>query len=392
MRLALRDRRKQDQGTKMLGPMDEAARMKALNDGRRLMAERRLDDAQMVAAELVASLPDDAEVHAFLGDVMDELGRTEEAVAAYERAVAINPESQLDRIRLVQLRRKLENTDFDVAEPVRRRRMNVPALAAGSVLMACVISAIVLARGADNTTVAMAPAGEQVLESRPFNPPPPVSNSQPMQVPNNATRANQPDEVVVTNPTSPLSQPVRIPGSTNQQPGLGQIQPDNGFSPLSPNVTISPNQPTGPTNIAEAQPLGDPDPIPEKKDPPKNDPGVVEITSSNGSSGVGNSEGVSQEDRMRGEALYQAARESYTLGDNARAADLFNQAIRAGYVNGGTYHRLAKCYQNLGRRADAIKAYERAVALYEQSQTSNPELRRRNIEECRQAIRILQGS
>ena len=49
----------------MLGPMDEAARMKALNDGRRLMAERRLDDAQMVAAELVASLPDDAEVHAF---------------------------------------------------------------------------------------------------------------------------------------------------------------------------------------------------------------------------------------------------------------------------------------------------------------------------------------
>lgn len=171
----------------MLGPMDEAARMKALNDGRRLMAERRLDDAQMVAAELVASLPDDAEVHAFLGDVMDELGRTEEAVAAYERAVAINPESQLDRIRLVQLRRKLENTDFDVAEPVRRRRMNVPALAAGSVLMACVISAIVLARGADNTNVAMAPAGEQVLESRPFNPPPPVSNSQPMQVPNNAT-------------------------------------------------------------------------------------------------------------------------------------------------------------------------------------------------------------
>ena len=141
MRLTPRDRRKQDQGTKMLGPMDEAARMKALNDGRRLMAERRLDDAQMVAAELVASLPDDAEVHAFLGDVMDELGRTEEAVAAYERAVTINPESQLDRIRLVQLRRKLENTDFDVAEPVRRRRMNVPALAAGSVLMACVISA-----------------------------------------------------------------------------------------------------------------------------------------------------------------------------------------------------------------------------------------------------------
>jgi len=104
------------------------------------MAERRLDDAQMVAAELVASLPDDAEVHAFHGDVMDELGRTEEAVASYERAVTINPESQLDRIRLVQLRRKLENTDFDVAEPVRRRRMNVPALAAGSVLMACVIS------------------------------------------------------------------------------------------------------------------------------------------------------------------------------------------------------------------------------------------------------------
>lgn len=376
----------------MLGPMDEAARMKALNDGRRLMAERRLDDAQMVAAELVASLPDDAEVHAFLGDVMDELGRAEDAVAAYERAVAINPDSQLDRIRLVQLRRKLENTDFDVVEPVRRRRMNVPALAAGSVLMACVISAIVLARGADNTSVAMAPAGEQVLESRPFNPPPPVSNSEPMQVPNGATRTNQPDNVVVTNPTSPLSQPVRIPGSTGQQPGLGQFQPDSGYSPLSPNVTISPNQPTGPTNITEAQPLGDPDPVPEKKDPPKNDPGVVEITSSNGSSGVGNSEGVSQEDRMRGEALYQAARESYTLGDNARAADLFNQAIRAGYVNGGTYHRLAKCYQNLGRRAEAIKAYERAVALYEQSQTSNAELRRRNIEECRQAIRILQGS
>lgn len=376
----------------MLGPMDEAARMKALNDGRRLMAERRLDDAQMVAAELVASLPDDAEVHAFHGDVMDELGRTEEAVASYERAVTINPESQLDRIRLVQLRRKLENTDFDVAEPVRRRRMNVPALAAGSVLMACVISAIVLARGPESTAVAMAPAGEQVLESRPFNPPPPVSNSEPMQVPNNATPTNQPDNVVATNPTSPLSRPVQIPGSTNQQPGLGQIQPDNGYSPLSPNVTISPNQPAGATNIAEAQPLGDPDPIPEKKDPPKNDPGVVEITSSNGSGGVGNSEGVSQEDRMRGEALYQAARESYTLGDNARAADLFNQAIRAGYVNGGTYHRLAKCYQNLGRRADAIKAYERAVALYEQSQTSNAELRRRNIEECRQAIRILQGS
>lgn len=374
-----------------IGPMDAAGRMKSLHDGKQLLAQRRLEEALLVATELADSNPNDTEALALKGDTLDALGRTSEAAACYERIIELDPGSALDRARLVQLRRKLLPEDLVLPEDTPagnrlQKRWMIGAVAAGVLAVASIGGSIMLNRAATAapTQLAVADTG---IEARPYVPPIPVDT--------NSGAAN-PTAGVMPEQTQPeTNAPVRInpnipQGIDGNRPGItpGETVPDAGYQPFSPNVSIVPQQDPS-RSAVNTEPDGDPDPVVDPGTQPTNEPektGTVQITPSNG----GNT-GSDADRRNEATALVQSARDAYLRGDFRRAADLYNQALRAGASPAATWHRLAQCYQRLGQRENALNAYRRALAAYEAQVGTNEELRRRNIEACKQAIALLQG-
>jgi predicted Zn-dependent protease len=65
---------------------------------------RKYDEALAPLKQLVGSTVDPQLVHGLLASVHAELGRDDEAVAHYERVLALNPDNPLARQQLDQLR------------------------------------------------------------------------------------------------------------------------------------------------------------------------------------------------------------------------------------------------------------------------------------------------
>ncbi|MBX3096137.1 MAG: tetratricopeptide repeat protein [Fimbriimonadaceae bacterium] len=377
--------------------MDALARQKALSDGRQLLLQRRLEEALLVSSELTSycpgDAPDAAEIFAFHGDVLDELGKTPEAVLAYERVLSLQPDSHLDQIRLTQLRAKLApDDDILVSTSRKNRNLNWAALAAGVVMVASALGAIWTSRPATTTVATLAP-GERVLESQPFYPPAPVPNGdvyvqQPTEGQANSTDTN----VSSTNPDVDLPASVRIgpviPGSTENRPGENGTTMDSGFSPL---VVPAPNGQNG-TNTTNNEPNdGDITDTPANDDPPPSNPGVVQITPGSGSGSVGNSQTGSGSANVSGGEMFAQGRDAQSRREFAKAASLYEQAIRAGVTNGSVYQRLGQCYQNLNRKSEAISAYRKAIDAYRRQAGGNQSMRDRDIAACEAAIRSLGG-
>lgn len=376
--------------------MDAAAREKALRDGRQLLAQRRLEEALLVSTELTLACPDQPEVFAFHGDVLDELGKTPEAVTAYERALSLDPDSALDRIRLEQLRGKLDaETDPLTAVPTdrRRRALNYAALAAGVVLVASALASIWLSRPANTEPLASSAPGERVLESQPFYPPAPVpADSVNVQQPSDNINTADPDlpENVTTTPSEIRVSPV-IPGGSDTRPGENSQPTDDGFRPLSPTIVPDNTPSDGATTHTDPNDANANDTPPEASEPENR--GIVQISPSQGSASVGNSQSAGQGSGNSGYAtqLFNEGRDAQSRRDYATAARFYEQALRAGLTTGSVYQRLGQCYQNLNRKAEAIRAYEQAIAAYRRQSGGNDAVRQRDIAACEDAIRRLRG-
>jgi len=377
--------------------MDAAAREKALLDGRQLLAQRRLEEALLVSTELTLACPDHAEVFAFHGDVLDELGKTPEAVMAYERALVLAPDSALDRIRLDQLRGKLDaEIDPLTAAPTdrRRRALNYAALAAGVVLVGSALASIWLSRPANAEPLASSVVGERVLESQPFYPPAPVpADSVNVQQPtgNNVTTTdpNLPENVTTT-PGEIRVSPV-IPGGGDSRPGENSQPRDDGFRPLSPTLVPENTTSGAATTHTDPNDSNANDTPPEANEP--EDRGIVQISPSQGNGSVGNSQATGQGNGAASNAtqLFNDGRDAQSRRDYATAARYYEQALRAGLVTGSVYQRLGQCYQNLNRKSEAIRAYEQAIAAYRRQSGGNDSVRERDIAACEDAIRRLRG-
>ncbi len=395
--------------------------MELVSQGQRVLGQGRAEEALTLAESVLEDMPNSVSALALKGDALERLGDYAGALETYEKVLELKPDSALDRIRASQLRRQLTPlaTEEDYV-PTHKRSLMMGAAAAMFVLAVGipVIWAFTQPqKNADSTEVA-SNSGGYVAENFPnIAPVPSAANESTGQrsavppsaqdaAPRQTNEGRSQSSVVSPGGYTPPSGASQLQGNEN----LGSIQPVNpvmegtrpeiGIQPTNPPVDPRPTLGGGTVPTA----ADDPSVISGGQTPKREDPGIINIqpSATNGSgsgSRVGNtgSQEASGDDeaaRQSSETLIRVARDAFVKGDYARAADAYEKALRQGASRGSTNQRLAQCYERLGRKADAIAAYERAISAYQATLSSGSGDSSRvqaALDTCRQALKNLRG-
>lgn len=391
----------------------EAEVDKLVAEGRRLVAEQRLDEALMVAEAAIHNSPSSPLALSLAGDCLEQLGRYDEALAHYERLLELQPDSTLDRIKVAHLRKRLLER-MAVAPRNKGRRSAMLAGAAALLVFACIGSAVVVSMNRNGQPVASLAQNESGgLRLEGFSP----STTPNLGAANQNGATQQPStanpippaNVNTNQPATGAGRGMALPPLTGGRPGQlpnatnnGTTEntggsEDTGFGPLQPNVNIVPETAA---NSSGNSPGTDEDPSTagsQNQEPPvltKPDrPSVVEITPSQGDNrNVGGSESIG-DSSTKVETLLRVARQHFQTGNFSSAADAYDKALRGGADPGSTNQRLAQCYDRLGKKSEAVGAYQRAISAFRSSLKSGGNESRLNasIESCERAISVLGG-
>lgn len=394
-------------------PIDLLTEARKANDelvteGFKLLAETRHDEALLVAQSALEVDPSHVQALSLKGDVLERQGHLAEALVCYEKVVELTPSSTLDRIKVDHVRRMLSHA----AEAVVPNRRNALAAAmAATALVACIgiaTTIVILNRAPAATTSTNPnkivadtfPAGSSdssVPQAKPVS----REEFERLKREAEAERARQPASAPTNTQANSNG---RLPNAQNngdQEPLEGTVRPLNSGLGLTP---INPNPPSQPAAQPTSRPNSvDPDPTPNNgsgnatRPPERTTPqGTVDIRPTpGGPERVGGSE-VIAENNNAGSSwrdIAARARQFFNSGDYAKAADAYERALAAGANPATTNQRLGQCYQRLGRKADAIRAYENAVRYFTAQLQSNPsdDSIKTALDACNQAVANLRG-
>lgn len=376
-----------------------------VTEGFKLLSETRHDEALLVAQSALEADPSHVQALSLKGDVLERQGHLAEALVCYEKVVELTPSSTLDRIKVDHVRRMLSQAAESV---VPNRRNALAAAIAATALVACIgiATTIVIMNRTPAATTTTTP-GKIVADTFPAGSSEgaipqakPVSREEFERLKREAEaeRARQPASAPTNTQANSNG---RLPNAQNngdQEPLEGTVRPLNsglGLTPINQNPPTQPPQPAPRPNV-------DPDPTPNNggnatRPPERTTPqGTVDIRPTpGGSERVGGSE-VIAENNNSGSAMRDIvarARQYFNSGDYAKAADAYERALAAGAKPGTTNQRLAQCYQRLGRKADALRAYENAVRYFTAELQSNPsdDSIKSALDACNQAVANLRG-
>jgi tetratricopeptide (TPR) repeat protein len=370
-----------------LTPEDE----KMVHDAQRLFSEGRYDEASVVATAILESDPHCVNALAMKGDCHERVGEYAQALSCYRQILKIEPDSQLDRIRVARLEKIVSSGDIEIGRPDGRRRSALGAAVAAAILLVSSGSALILAAQNTATDARAQTIDVDKATSQPFYPVPLVPGSSGYQ-PNYQSPPQDPAyDGIDLNGITPLVNPGTAPriseGALRDVPRgsnpPGAERDDENVEPIRP--TVSPDLIGGRTT-------GDPEP-PVIGGTGGGSDGRNMIVDVRPSQGGGSATGNTQVDdrAQRVEALIRVAREQQVLGNFAKAADAYEKALELGASPASTNQRLAQCYEKLGRKADAIKAYERAINAFEKLD-QNDERVLSQLEACRAALKLLRSN
>lgn len=387
----------------------KAMLVRQISHGFVLFNENRLDEAAQIAEQIAKTDPSLPDAYSLLAMCQERRGQTAEALANYERVLELNPDSSLDRVKVVHLRNELAGNVLRPDKPNRRL-----ALVCGAIAFVCVLgigTGVALTAGKHEEPIldqAVAQKAERETMA-PFSSAPaaaPSTNSSqtvvtPDPKADTDKASDTPKEKDRSEAVSPSKEPsIRItPGPSPTQgtamlpaPTLGATGDPGEMRPLQ--ITPTPNLP-----LPNRQPVViDPDPKP--KPPAIGDPtiltddGVVEINLSQPKKqAVGGAEMASDPNAMK--VLQHAAISQFQLKHYDSAARSYEKLLRAGADPASVSQRLAQCYENLGRKTDAGAAYQKAIAALESNLGAgrgNAVREKIALDACKQALKVLQGS
>lgn len=409
--------------------MSRDALLELVADGQRVLGQGRAEEALMIADSVLESDPEFVAGLALRGDSLERLGRISEALEAYEKVIELKPDSTLDRIRATHLRKLASSTDdLAVVPAVAPKRQALIAASATFLVFTALCASIYFATRPQTTAAASTDqkSDKPVVEAFPTVAPVPTgpgTNATSSALPPGETNTSaQPTGVAPgTNVNGQPGYINRTPSNNNGSSVLGrgdETEPDGNFRPLNPPLpgggplTITPRNDGQASNTTTGGGQGNgqksPPPTNETGPPPavldnkekQSDPGTIIIKpSTGGSTGTGSTGGQPVKDdsdnAKSATALIAVARDAFLKGEYARAADAYEKALKAGATKGATYQRLAQCYDKLGRKSDAINAYERAIAAFQAmlaNGSGDTDRINTAIESCRTALKNLRGA
>jgi tetratricopeptide (TPR) repeat protein len=403
-------------------PEDEVQEARAKNDdivaqGMTLFNDGKLGEAMAIAETAVLSDPSSTTALALKGMVHEREGRVADALECYERIVEMNPDSTLDKIKLTQLRNALVN---HATAPANPRVAWIAALAA------CALVISVGALVAKMNTGGEVAKGEPVIQNSPLTfDAMQRSDQQNQQIANqqNPGQVNQPAGNQEPQPEQRQGEPTsgardeRDSGASRRGIGLPTLPRNSqlpvategddppSFDPGTTPVTVNPPSGTGlRVQPRDPDPNGDPDPDargsrgtgetgPSPVAPPKPDNGIMEMRVSRGPSPK--TPGGTRIEGNGVQALIRTANAQYEVGNHAQAASTYERALRAGGDPGSVNQRLGQAYDRMGRKGDAIAAYDRSIAALEAAIASgqgDPTRLKNALESAKQARKAAGGN
>jgi len=365
-------------------------------EGRRMLESGRVEEARMVAETALQADPNSAAALTLLGECLEEQKLPDEALVCYERLLEMNPQSALDRIKVMHLRKVIASNSRPT--PKRRNWIALVAACSAMALVGTVGAIWLLTRGSGDEAQSprYATLGS-IPSAQPFDPPPASgdargtgeSDAQPRDTSN-------PQQT----PDTPAAQPRREPPPITG-PALSGSLPDvtpNGARvnlDAPPRLEVKPISPDLPNQLPASPNGRDTDPRPEPGPTSTEPPAIVDIRPSHppGAGPTAGSEPIPR-DPNEANVLIRVARQHFLTGDYAKAADAYSKALAAGADPGPTNQRLAQCLDKMGQRAAAASAYERAIRAYEAaigSGKGDTAKLKAALDACRQAAKLAQG-
>ncbi len=301
----------------------------------------------------------DTSAWSLLGQIYEEMGKTEEALNAYEKVVALNPGSIADRIKLDELRGEAppasERPHVSLASPIPQSsgQQSAPRYVAASLVflgLAIVASAIYITNRPIQVTAPTAPGNV----ARNNTTPPvtaPTKPAAPVQSSNQSADPRQygigsllPPTVIYEQPPSQPSMPAQVysPPLPNIKPetkaGASRTATPGGHSKIVIDVGkhSSASAETTPGEKIELQVGASPSTDTPPAHPNQNARSYM---------------AVAQAEQVQGE--YQKAIAAYTSALPTAADD-----------QASIYQQIALCYQHLHDYQNAVTNYQQAIHAY----------------------------
>lgn len=319
----------------------------SLQQGYKLVTEHKLDQAMAIACAVLKKSPEESGAYALMAMVHEERGDVPEAIRCYEEVVRLRPESQIDAIKLAQLRAMTEPSG-EAATPSKRGLAVVVAVSAG--LMAIAVGmAFAWPRAEDS------PKGDDqsLLASsgaRGFDVPETIQNAAQTQTnpaadqqEDNQIAGEQPvtraNRAVLPPAANGSSTPRTLPKSSSLPPLVVDVTPEDLAKMSAPKATQppAPARP-GDDNVIERNPGQIK--ISESRKAPASDPGVSENT-------------------------YRVAQNKMKAGDYRGAISDFQAALGGSGKKAMIHQLIGRCYTRLGDKGAAKQHFESALSMYE---------------------------
>lgn len=339
-----------------------------------LFEQKRYPEAMLAIEGILALDPENATAYSLRGLIHEKRGAREDAIASFERVVALNPFSIADRAKLEALK---SGEPSDISKTVMPRERSIWEEMA-PIAFAALAGVLVLGFGIWFASIKLS----ATTVAKP-------DNAMPTSITEHRDDGRQAIPETRTPPETGTVRATTIPPADSSSS-------DERLMPMS--IDPSRLSLSGPSS-RPSEPAA-PSPAPPTEPAPRDDASLImpDVGAKESSKAVYDIR-VSRPDPNApprttegADALIRLAQDHQRAQDYRKAIDLYQQALPTTKNVGETHQQIALCYQRLGDRARAREHYRSAIAAYDAQirEGRDVALARRGADTSRIALSILE--
>lgn len=385
-----------------------------VDQGNSFFTEGRTEEAMMVAEAAIEANPAHAMAYSLKGMCCERRGELADALENYEKAIALNPDSAIDKIKVSALRNRLATQIAEESVPDKRRAWFA---AVGAFMLIAALGAIFVHQQKEPAPKPLVASNSNSNISGFTNPGSDPANAG--QSNTDATGSGQSQNNTGGNPGANSGAQAPVLGGTGGTlpPNVAwppnregsQLPLPNGENNLNGNIGVQPVNPGGPPSSTSQTAGSNPDqgsPAPSLGGSATEDPGkpatkpkpkeIIDIQVGGQSTSNPNQPGAQGADNGGGirngiETLRRVAANQYQLGQFTRAAATYEKLIEIGGDSAGVRQKLGQIYARLKQPDKAIGEYKEAVAKYQAlvGQGINVDMNKSALATCQEELRLL---